>query len=334
MRPLKHLYFNTLVLGSICAAAALLPAEAKACSPPAPALTSTIPADGAYYPANGIILFNGFSISLDQVTVTIDGNPAMLVDASGAFPTQVATLAARVSPKPMPDQKVTISGTFCAGCATQSFSFTARPDDVVAPEGVTTAHYGVHDYADFKSSGGDCHFDSDLALWVHAQTIPASEEEAPAILQIDAFADSALTNQLASTSSVITSGDTAWGYRVTTATLQGTAPTAVCFRLSTKDLSGNDGPAPTVICNACYSRTEPQGMATGFPPDEPMWGEPDVIKNSPCDFSVGVGGGDTEGGSCGCRTAGQSQNSAAWIIAACSMVGLARSRKRRRTAGT
>ncbi|HMY19336.1 MAG TPA: hypothetical protein PKA58_23595 [Polyangium sp.] len=333
MHTLKRLFFNTLVLGSMSAAAVILPADALACSPPAPGLRSTIPADGAYFPANGIILFDGFDISLDQVTVTIEGTPAMLVDASAAFPTPVAALAARVSPKPMPEQKVTISGTFCAGCAAESFTFTARPDDLVAPEGVTSAHYGVHDYADFKSSGGDCQFDSDLALWVHAQTIPASEEEAPAVLRIEAFADSALTNALASTSYVITANDSAWGYRVTTATLQGTAPTAVCFRLSTKDLSGNDGPMPTVVCNACYTRTEAQGMATGLPPDEPVWGEPDVIKNGPCDFSVGVGGGDPESGSCGCRTAGQSQNSAAWMIAACSALGLARTRKRGRHAG-
>lgn len=292
MHHLTRAFFNTLVLGTLCTASVLLPADALACGPPAPGLNSHIPADGAWYPANGILLFDGFSISLDQVTVTVDGAPAMLVDASAAFPTGIATLAARVSPKPNPEQKVTISGSFCSGCATESFTFTARTDDLIAPEGIVSAHYGVHDYADFQSGGGDCQSSSDLGLWVHAQTVPANEEEAPSVLQIEAFADSNLSKPMGSYTSLITTNEGVWGYRVLKADLQGANPAAVCFRLSTKDLSGNDGPEPLVVCNACYSRTDAQGGAAASPPAEPMWGDADAIKGGPCDWGAGVGPGE------------------------------------------
>lgn len=310
----------------------MLPADALACSPPLPALTSHIPADGAYYPANGIILFEGYQISLDQVTVTVDGSPATLVDASAAFSTKVAPLAARINPKPNPDQKVTISGSFCMNCPSESFTFTARADDLIAPEGVVSAEYGVHDYADFKSSGGDCQSDSDLGLWVKAQTIPAAEEEAPTVLQIEAFADSALSKPLGSRATVISANEFVWGYRVTTASLQGANPTGVCFRLSTKDLSGNDGPEPTVLCNACYSRTDAQGSGMGFPPDQPAWGEADTIAGGPCDYSIGVGGPKEDGATCSYRAEGSSSASTSWLLVACAALGLRAVRKRPRSA--
>ncbi len=334
MHHLKRSFFNTLVLSSICAAAsAIVPADAHACSPPAPGLISHIPANDAYYPANGIVLFDGVSISLDQVTVTVDGAPAMLVDASSAFATNVSTLAVRVSPKPNPDQKVTISGSFCTGCAAESFTFTARVDDLVAPEGVISGHYSVHDYADFKSSGGDCQSDSDLGLWVHAQTSPSSEEEAPTILQIEAFADSALSKPIGSRSTLITTNESVWGYRVATASLQGASPTGVCFRLSTKDLSGNDGPKPTILCNACYTRTDAQGSMPGSPPDEPTWGEADTIKGGPCDFSAGVGGGPEDGIGCSYHAEQTSSAPAAWALAACVAIGFRSARKRAQIRG-
>lgn len=330
MHHLNQHFFSFLAVSSICAAGALLvPTNAQACSPPPPGLSSHIPEDGAWYPANGILIFQGVGISLDQVKATIDGAPATLVDASAAFPIPVAALAARISPKPNPDQKVTVSGTFCAGCPTTSFTFSARPDDLIGPEGVVSPSYGVHDYADFKSSGGDCQNDSDLGIWVRGQSIPASEEEAPAILQIEAFADNLLTKPLASRATVISSNEFVWGYRVTTATLQGTSPTGVCFRLSTKDLAGNAGPAATVLCNACYSRTESQASMTGLPPDEPKWGVPDTIKGGPCDWGAGVGGGPEEdGGSCSYSTDGSSSASASWMLLACAALGFRAARRR------
>ncbi|MBK9259576.1 MAG: hypothetical protein IPM54_07020 [Polyangiaceae bacterium] len=327
MHHLTRSFFKSLVLASTFAAtAAIMPADALACGAPQPGLTSHIPADGAWYPANGIVLFDGYSISLEQVTVTVDGAPATLVDASSSFSTHVAALAVRVSPKPMPEQKVTISGAFCAGCAPESFTFTARADDLVAPEGVVSAEYGVHDYPDFKSGGGDCQSDSDMGIWVHAQTIPANEEEAPSIIQVEAFADTALTKPLGSKSSVISTPEFVWGYRVTTDALQGATPTNVCFRLSTKDLSGNDGPEPIVLCNACYTRTEAGSMAFS-PPSEPTWGESDIIKGGPCDWGVGVGGGD-DSGSCSYQASQSANGSAPWALVALALAGVRAACKR------
>jgi hypothetical protein len=331
MQSLARTFFNTLVFTSLCAASAVFaPADALACSPPAPGVTSHIPADDAWYPANGIVLINGYSISLAQVTATVDGAPATLVDASSALGPNVAALAVRVSPKPMPEQKVTISGPFCEGCPTESITFTARADDLVAPEGVLSADYGVHDYTDFQSGGGDCQSDSDMGLWVHAETVPSEEEEAPAVLRVEAFADEALSQPLGSTSTIVSTSKFVWGYRVTTEALQGATPTNVCFRLSTKDLSGNEGPAPTVVCNACYTRTDASGDMFS-PPAEPMWGVEDVIKGSPCDYSAGVGGGSEDTG-CTYRAGASTDPSTSWALIAAALASVRAACRRSRRA--
>jgi hypothetical protein len=167
-------------------------------------------------------------------------------------------------------------------------------------------------------------------LWVHAQTSPANEEEAPAILQIEAFADSGLLKPIGSRGTLISTSESVWGYRVTTAALQGASPTGVCFRLSTKDLAGNDGPTPTVLCKACYTRTDAQGTMTGSPPDEPKFGEADTIKDGPCDFSAGVGGGPEDDASCSYRAGRTSSTPASWVLVACATLGVRAARKRAR----
>jgi hypothetical protein len=322
--------FTPVVLSLAAIPAVFMPAETLACSPPAPALVSTIPTDGAYYPGNGIVLLDGYNISLDQVTATVDGAPATLVDASAELPGHVAPfavrVAVRVSPKPLPDQKVTISGSFCPNCAMETITYTARADDTVPPDGLASAKYNVHDYADFQSSGSDCQISSDLALWLHAKPVPASEEEAPAMLFVEAFADQALTKSITSTSTVISSTDFAWAARLTTEALQGATPASVCFRLTTVDLAGNAGPDPLVVCQACYSKTDSQSGMSMSPPVEPTWSDADAIKGGPCDWSVGVGGEPEDDG--GCSYSASGNRSVSWALLGLGLASFAAARKR------
>ncbi len=329
MHPLARKLFAPVVLSLAIVPAVFTPAETLACSPPAPGLASTVPADGAYYPGNGIVLLQGFSISLDQVTATVDGAPATLVDASAELPGYVASFAVRVSPKPMPDQKVTITGSFCSNCAVETITYTARADDAVPPDDIASAKYHVHDYADFQSGGGDCQISSDLGLWLHAKPVPASEEEAPAVLFVEAFADPALTKSITSTSTVISSTDFAWAARLTTEALQGATPASVCFRLTTADLAGNAGPEPLVVCQACYSRTDSQSGMSMFPPAEPTWSDADTIKGGPCDWSVGVGGEPEDDGGCSYSASGNRSASSALLMLGLASLAAARKRARR-----
>ena len=90
-------------------------ARSQACSPPQPGFAASVPADGTSYPANGYLLFEGYGINLDAVTVTVDGSPATLVQPADSDPlARLATLVARVEPEPMPGQLVEIGGSFCS----------------------------------------------------------------------------------------------------------------------------------------------------------------------------------------------------------------------------
>lgn len=59
-----------------------------------------------------------------------------------------------------------------------------------------------------------------------------------------------------------------------------------------------------------------------------MWGEADTIKDGPCDWGAGVGGGPTDGATCSYRAENFSQTSApSWALFVTAM-GLLAFRKR------
>lgn len=61
------------------AGVAALPASA--CPPALPGLTGSVPKSGETYPANAAVFLFGAQVSLDDVAVTVDGEPASLVPA-------------------------------------------------------------------------------------------------------------------------------------------------------------------------------------------------------------------------------------------------------------
>jgi MYXO-CTERM domain-containing protein len=294
---------------------------AHACAPPAPGLSWHLPADGATYPANGVLLFRGFDISLDQVTVKVDGQPASFVDASGEFPNPfIAQGKVRVSPKPNPGQMVVVSGDFClpgSGCTPVTFSYTAGPEDNTPPDAPANLQYEVHDHPDFKSSGGDCQTDSDIAWWLRVEGQPAESAEAPVLYHVEGFADAGLSNPLFSSLTIASDPVQRLHYESLAPQLAGASPAEICLRVTTLDTAGNKKVSSVVMCKACHLRVDPQGESPFGPPDEPEWTSADLYSGGMCNVdpdpdgsggSGGSGGNDGSGGSGGAGGGGEGGN--------------------------
>ena len=322
---------------------------AQACSPPLPGVYDSTPKSGATYPANAAIFFSGYDVSLDDVTVTVDGKPATLAPAT--IPSGGASLVVVVQPMPEPGQVVAIQGTFCQPgfqCPVYSLSFTAAPPDTTAPGAPKVVGFNVHDYVDFKSSGGDCQSDSDLAYWVEVETPPLEAGGSPVLQRIEAYRDPGLTDFVFGRARIVAGGEKqVVAFHVLASELAGKSPAdAFCFRATIVDAAGNAGPdSAEVICKPCYVRVD-DGPSTGFgAPPEPTWSADDVHPGGACDpggegGSGGSGGEGGEGGSgggpqviggCGCRVGG-GETGADMMGGVLAMMGVVAGMVRRRRA--
>jgi len=185
-------------LACLLAASAVfsLSPDADACSPPLPGLTGSTPKSGDTYPANAALFFQGYSISFDSVTVTVDGQAATLKPVTTGPISKVGTLRATIEPKPTSGQTVIVSGKFCAeaSCQPETIQFTAGAEDNDPPPATEIASFDVYDYPDFKSSGGDCATDSDLA-WFFDFTAPAlASGESPRVITLERAVDDSFSN--------------------------------------------------------------------------------------------------------------------------------------------
>ncbi|MDC3960782.1 hypothetical protein [Polyangium jinanense] len=284
---------------ALVAAVALIPAAsqpARACPPPLPGLSNHIPESGATYPANAALFFWGHSISLDAVTVTVDGNPASFVPTGDAVLTGLGGFAVRIDPTPSLGQVVKVSGNFCTPdvtCEPKSIAFTASAPDTTSPAPVKSLLFNVYDYPDFKSSGGDCQIDSDLAYFLHVDTDAPEAGAAPEVWRVEAFRDAAMQD-LAFERSV--RAGSMIRFQKLALELQGAEPaTAFKFRVTTHDAAGNKG-GSWVVSSPCHVRVDPPGTSQ-WPPDEPMWTAADVHPGGVCDEggSGGAGGGGSGG---------------------------------------
>lgn len=290
LRPVPR----ALLLGA-CALTALAPRAADACGVPAPELTSSVPADGATYPANAALLFSGFDITLDGVTVTVDGQPATFAPAE--FAASFANIAVLVEPQPMPGQTVAVSGLFCPDefCDPVSITYTAGEPDLTAPApSADMAFFGVYDHADFMSGGGDCQSDRDLTFYVHVpQAAPAAGDALPLLHAAwDPDGDGPIPGVWgrgrapdADARLVLTSLDE---------DLVGKDPaTDLCFTIRMIDSAGNEAPSFDV-CPACYFRKDdaPQDQV----PPEPQWSDADAVPGSACAVASESTGAATDTG--------------------------------------
>lgn len=348
---LSYRTWTAIFLTSLAAIAT--PERADACSPPAPGLVSSTPADGSTYPANATLFFNGFDIALGSVTVTVDGVAASF-GAPPAKTPSVATVMATISPTPKAGQKVVISGDFCKSpgqCQPKTISFTTSAPDTEAPPVMDVVAYDVYDYADWVSNGGDCSSSSDLAFWVELQTKNApAAGESPRIYTIDAYRDSNLQDLALSKSGFVSDADFRVEIRALAKDLGGKMPPeALCFQLSTMDAAGNAGlMSKLLVCKACRYRTD--NMPNASVPPEPMWTSADIYAPGPCGMGAsssssgsgaGGGGGSGAGGGqddcnaskscgCACEAGGASESTPGLFAAVALAVGSAAMRSLRR----
>ncbi|WP_438022232.1 hypothetical protein [Sorangium sp. So ce233] len=282
-----------IIAALLCTAA--MESIADACSPPLPGLTGTFPESGGSLPGNAAIFFDGYSISLDAVSVTVGGEPASLVAVTD-LPSLGYSLVARIDPPPGEGQAIVIEGDFCGAvepCGETRIELTAGAADADAPAGPSGVSFDVHDHADFKSSGGDCQVDSDLTWWVTVEGQIAGSGEAPVITTIEAFRDDTFTDPVISQSKFMNATPVTVALSRTVDALDGAAaPEAFCFRATVTDTAGNAAGEAVHACKPCYYRKDPETAQPGLgAPPEPAWTEEDVYPGGTCDSGMGPGGG-------------------------------------------
>jgi len=283
------------LLAAACAAVAYAPRVADACGAPEPGLSTTTPADGATYPANAALLFWGYDISLDAVTVTVDGQPAKLVPAG--FASGFATIAALVEPAPLEGQTVVVAGSFCEPgfCdQMQELTYTAGPPDLEAPEPVAAASFfAIYDHADFQSSGGDCLSDSQLTVYVHVMQDTPGPGAAPGGVRASwdggggpgGFGGFRITS----------GGMSRLAIPIVEAQLGGKDPRSeVCVTVAAIDAAGNAA-EPFTLCPACFYRADDGENDGGIVP-EPLWTEADAVPGSACAGAEETTGGASDSG--------------------------------------
>jgi MYXO-CTERM domain-containing protein len=299
--------------------------RAHACSPVPPGVVSTLPVDGGNYPANAAVMLQGYSLSLDDAVVTVDGQPATLKDVSKDRFGEIGYFGVTVEPTPKEGQSVVITGTFCppmSGCKPVTLHYQAAAPDTVAPLPIEFLSYSIYDYPDYKSSGGDCQSNSDLGWWLKLKaTVPAALNESPIIYAIERYTDASMAggSTLVAGGYVSSSWNSTVTIRDTAQNLGGKSPPeAFCFRVKAFDTAGNTPAISPILCKPCNYRVDSEPVGN-FPPSEPMWTSADAFPGGPCDSasttgtgSSGAGGGGGSGsdggeaiGGCGCRMAGE-----------------------------
>jgi len=263
---------------ALTAAGLYLTAEglARACQPPFPGLFGSIPDHGTTHPANAAVLLEGYDISLDAVTVTVDGAPAALIEQpplpwiNGVF--------VRIEPQPQPGQTVVIEGDFCpqpGECEPQQIPFTATDPDLTPPAPITAFSFDIYDYPPHDPGVGSCMSPSDFTRYFRISAPLPGPGESYNIHRLSVVGDGpVLPSRLAITT------DMAITVSGLDAELMG-APLAesACFHVDTIDFAGNVGPASPPICLPCRVRVDTRAP---FLPIEPAWTDDDLFPGGPC----------------------------------------------------
>lgn len=339
------------LVSSLTALAALTHApSAIACEPPLPGLTSSIPPAGSTYPSNGAIFFIGFDISLANVTVTANALPGPYALKPTSFPSDLG-LSATLDPPVPAGHTATISGDFCVQpgfCQPVTIDVAMGLPDTEPPAPVQLTSFNVYDYIDYKSSGGDCTSDSDVAYWLKLQAPAPTFDSAQVFYTVEAYRDASLQDLVITRSGFVQSeGEISVELRLMASQLGGKpAAEALCFVVKTQDAAGNTpDETSAVLCKPCFSRVGVTPDMGFGPPPEPQWTAADAYPGGPCDMgtssssSGGAGGGGGSGGGgdgdsfggCGCRTSSEGSTGAALSLAlALSAIGAAARRRRAR----
>lgn len=302
--PLPSSCLSRPVLGGLLAGAfalaAFAPRAADACGVPAPALESIVPVEGATYPGNAALLFSGFDITLDAVTVTVDGQAAQFKEAP--FAAGWANIAVLVEPAPQAGQEVIVSGSFCDPefCDPVMLTYTAGAPDLTAPVPDTDASYfAVYDHGDFESGGGDCQSSADLTVYVHVTKDEPEPGEALDVVRASWDGDGGSGGFGGFRFAL--GGETLVSLPIETLALGGKDPVSeVCMTIAALDTAGNAA-APFQVCPACYHRKDDGAIEDPSVP-EPAWSDADAVPGSACasaEASTGDSGPEPTGGATG-----------------------------------
>ncbi|WAS99183.1 MYXO-CTERM sorting domain-containing protein [Nannocystis punicea] len=286
------------VLAGTCALVLSLPRLADACGATPSELRETVPADGDTYPANAALMFWGDGLSVDKVTVTIDGEPAALVPAP--LVEGLGALAVKVEPEPLPGQVVVVAGEFCDendNCPA-SITFTAGEPDVTVPAPVVEASFfAVFEHAPLILPGGcDGGFQVDQTIYVHLEQPAPTAGEAASFFEVtwdpgEEFEPSALrrTARALEPTTILPialPADRFGGADVST---------DVCFEVVARDAAGNAS-APFELCPPCFMRADAAPLPdSSEAPPEPLWTEADAVPGSACAPATETTGEDTAG---------------------------------------
>jgi MYXO-CTERM domain-containing protein len=227
---------------------------------------------------------------------------------------------------------------------------------VTPPAETMPVGYDIYDYADYKSSGGDCTSDSDLAYWVELKAPMPDPAGSPVIYTLEAYRGESLQDLAFSRTGFLSeTGQAKIELRLSAQELGGkSAPEAFCFHVETTDAAGNPAPttseSPVFVCKPCNFRVSDAPNAGFGPPPEPMWNSGDSYPGGPCDPGGGTGGNFPDGGlttgsggsggggggedvvigGCGCRVGGEGEGAGASLAALALLAGAAMRAKRRR----
>lgn len=290
------------VLAGTCALAFFLPRIADACGASLPELRESVPADGDTYPANAALLFWGEGLSVEKVTVTVDGEPATLVEFAGGL----APLMAQVEPEPLPGQTVVVAGEFCAegDSCPASITFTAGEPDFVAPAPIVEASFfAVLEHAPFSFTSGCDQFEVAQTMYVHLEQAAPAAGEALVLFQVTWKPDEEVdANPISLTARGVE--PTTIESVVLTAEHFGSADvrTDVCLEVVARDAAGNEAP-PFELCPPCFMRSDETPLPSeSTAPPEPVWTEADAVPGSACALATETSGeeptsgGDSESG--------------------------------------
>ncbi|WP_159397449.1 hypothetical protein [Sorangium cellulosum] len=275
-----------------------LESSADACGALPSGLQGTLPESGATYPANAALLFRGYDISLEGVSVTVDGEPARLVAVPDV--SFWNALAARIEPTPGKGQGIVIEGDFCApepSCGVTRIELTAGDPDTTAPPAPEALSFNVYQYA--PHAPNNCESPSSISWWITAVGEGAGAGESPVIYKVEAFRDDTFTEPVFSFNELVEASPVEMTIRGIRDTLSGTdGPEAMCFRIQATDAAGNAARGAVHACKPCNYRADPEGALPIEASDlgEPEWTSADRYPGGTCVPGVGAGSGGDGGG--------------------------------------
>lgn len=285
-----------LVLSLVVLALVQLPARARACTPPLPELTSSVPASGASHPANADIWLSGYGLDISAATATVDGAPATLTQNLAGF-----GFAVRVEPAPLPGQEVVLTGPFCEGCPPgQSIAYTAVAPDEAPPAPPVQVRIDIHDHAANDAPIGSCEEFREFRFWFNVDGPPAGDGEAElfyeAVTRRLAAPDEPWVTKQARVTSDLTS--MVWGG---TESDLGGAPISefLCVQVRAVDAAGHAS-AWVEACSPCHLLVDESSGSS-----QPMWTDADFFPGGAC-----AAAGETEGSGSGSATSGDGSSGA------------------------